>query len=164
MTKPIIIEDLRGIGMTAKVTDRGKAFLTYKEFAEEAGHPSAAVVWDDGAKRDSLFAKQHETFKVLARGNHEGPGYPHVIIYVIEAEDGEELLVGDDGLDITETATSLMERMSELEKATAHVDELHRAIRRKMYAEGFEEGRKAGRNESEKEARASNETESPNLK
>src|SRR5699024_10574604 len=139
MTKQIIIEDLRGMGITAKVTDVGKAFLTYKKFAEESGYPSATTVCNGGMKRESLRAKKYETFKVLARGNHGGPGYAHVTIYVIESEDGEKFLVGDDGLEIMETPHPLTEQMAELEKASAHVDELHRAIRRKMYAEGFEE-------------------------
>ncbi len=93
MTKEIVIEDLRGRGMTAKVT-----------------------------------------------------------------VDGERFLVGDDGLEITEPLTeltpyelsqlSLTELLAEVKESTEYVDEIHSAIRRKMYAEGFEEGRRCGLNEA----------------
>lgn len=43
---------------------------------------------------------------------------------------------------------SITEQFEELSIAIKYVDKLHGAIRRKMYAEGFEEGRKAGREEA----------------
>ncbi len=159
MTKENVIEDLRGRGMTAKVTIRGKLFPTYDNFAKEAGYPDAVR----NERETYLYNRKDETFKVLARGNHESPSYSDVTIYVIESEDGERFLVGDDGLEITEPSTktpaeltsyeiselSLTEQMAELDGAVKYVDKLHGAIRRKMYAEGFEEGRKAGREEAE---------------
>lgn len=43
---------------------------------------------------------------------------------------------------------SVTELLTELRESEEHVNEIQSAIRRKMYAEGFEEGHKAGRNEA----------------
>lgn len=147
MTKEIVIEDLRGRGMTAKVTDVLAQFSTYKDFAERAGYPDAV----GGIRGRSLRARKHYTFKVLARGNHDYDMYSGTTIYVIESEDDERFLVGDYGLEITESMTKLtpkqLHEMDYDELIKAHklaeenADELSRALRRKAYANGYEQGR-----------------------
>lgn len=151
MTKETVIEDLRSMGMSAVVIDEMHLFSTYKDFANKARYPEAICVLFAGVpKKKSLKSRLTHTFKVLARGNHGYPGWEGVIIYVIESEDGERFLVGEKGLEITETKPKYtpfnLSKMPYTE-LIRYADEVQSALRRKMYAEGFEEGRKAGRND-----------------
>lgn len=152
MTKEIVVEDSRGRGMTAKVTDTGKLFDTYKVFANKAGYPDAACsIFGDEKEFKLIKGRAKHTFKVLARGNHDSVSYSDETIYVIESEDGERFLIGDAGLEITEHVAKLTplqlhemgyeEALKAYEKAVDNMDELSRALRRKAYAKGYEQGR-----------------------
>ena len=141
MTKKHVIEDLRGSGMTARVTDTGKLFSTYKDFARDAGYPDAAAIsWAGDEKVRGLDDRIGEEFDVLARGEHVNRTFNGIIVYVIESEDGERFLVGEDGLDIKEP-----EHVSDLTEMDRHeLTELIKKATDELLARSFVDGFETG--------------------
>ena len=138
MTKEIVIEDLRGLGMTAKLIDAGKLFATYDEFARKAGYHDAICKGFSGDKKsEALLKRSDDEFKVLARGNHEGKYYSDVDIYVIESEDGERFLIGDNGLEIEYTKGMT----KSYEELLADMTGIIAKIYEKGYDKGYEHGK-----------------------
>lgn len=137
MTKIKGIERLEGRGITAKVTDTGKLYSTYTDFAEAAGYPDAAHdLWIVGnSKVRELDARGDEVFTVLAKGFHGSQ--PDEIIYVIESADGKRFLVGADGLEIIEN-DSAPKSLTTRKQA----EDLLAELRRQAYAEGYEQARR----------------------
>src|SRR5690625_1039377 len=129
------IERLEGRGITAKVTDTGKLYSTYTDFAEAVGYPDAThdlrVVGN--SKVRELDARGDEVFTVLVKGFHGSQ--PGEIVYVIESADGKRFLVGADGLEIIEN-DSAPKSLTTRKQA----EELLAELRRQAYAEGYEQG------------------------
>ena len=138
------IERLEGRGITAKVTDTGKLYSTYTDFAEAVGYPDATHdLWVVGnSKVRELDARGDEVFTVLAKGFHGSQ--PDVIIYVIESADGKRFLVGADGLEIIENdgAPKSLELRGQAEELLAE-------LRRQAYAEGYEQAKKDAEKDAE---------------
>lgn len=134
MGKKHEIEDLRGKGIMARVTDTGKMFSTYRSFARDAGYSDAAE-FSGGEKADKLeaLARNGGTFKALARGNHCDSGYSNILVYVIESKEGDRFLVASSGLDISEPRclSDMYEDIKDI------IDE----IRKYAYDDGYEQGK-----------------------
>src|SRR5690625_4308108 len=129
------IERLEGRGITAKVTDTGKLYSTYTDFAEAVGYPDAKHglrVVGNGEVRE-LDARGDEVFTVLVKGFHGSQRGE--IVYVIESADGKRFLVGADGLEIIEN-DSAPKSLATRKQA----EELLAELRRQAYAEGYEQG------------------------
>ena len=127
------IERLEGRGIKAKVVDAGGLFSTYKEFAEAVGYP--------GAVRNGMNEKLRENdgkiYDVLAKGKHEFSHYGYV--YVLESEEGERFLMGENSIEIIETKNEISEMTdTDLERFAVEVIAV---IKRKAYAEGYDRGK-----------------------
>src|SRR5690625_3529309 len=140
MSKKQEIEDLKGRGMTARVTDTGQLFSTYSDFARDAGYPDAAEIGLDGSKKArGLADRVDDEFVVISRGKHGG-GYGGMLVYVIESEDSERFLVGEDGLDIKEP-----EHVSDLTEMDRHeLTELIKKATDELLARSFVDGFETG--------------------
>src|SRR5690625_253740 len=140
MSKKQEIEDLKGRGMTARVTDTGQLFSTYSDFARDAGYPDAAEIGLDGSKKArGLDDRVDDEFVVISRGKHGGC-YGGMLVYVIESEDSERFLVGEDGLDIKEP-----EHVSDLTEMDRHeLTELIKKATDELLARSFVDGFETG--------------------
>lgn len=96
----LIIINLEGLGIKAKVINDGAVYLAYEGFANAAGHPDAVAnsSFSLNEKFDRSDELNEEIVDVLAKGNHEHTGD---LIYVIKAKTGEKFLIGEWGLKIT---------------------------------------------------------------
>jgi len=127
------IERLEGRGIKAKVVNAGGLFSTYKEFAEAVGYP--------GAVRNGMDEKLRENdgkiYDVLAKGKHEFSHYGYV--YVLESEEGERFLMGENSIEVIETKNEISEMTNtELERFAV---EVITEIKRRAYAEGYDRGK-----------------------
>jgi hypothetical protein len=129
MTNRFNIENLEGKRLKAKVTNGGKQFSTYVQFAEVSGHPEAAATFKcDVVSAASLVG---EEVYVLARGDHEMSGYPK--LYVCQTRNGDKFLIGEDGIELIHT------KLSEIK-----TDDLYKEIERRAFEAGYDEGKSAG--------------------
>lgn len=130
------IERLEGRGITAKVVDEGNLYSTYQEFAEAIGYPDAAYeLFGDRSKEQELRVRLLHKYHILAKGEHGS--FRGENIYVIESEDGERFLIGEEGLEITyPEENNGQARLATLKQAEESLAEL----RRQAYAEGYEQG------------------------
>lgn len=94
----IKVEQLAGKGIKAVVVDGGQQYSTFKTFAVAAGYPESANDYD---KRENIAAKagvlEGKVVNVLAKGKHP---HGYVDIYVCQAKDGRQFLIGSRGIDL----------------------------------------------------------------
>src|SRR5690625_261322 len=148
MTKIKGIERLEGRGITAKVTDTGKQFTTYQDFADAVGYPDAVndITYIGGQnKARELRDREGEIFEVLANGEHGNPRYGN--IYVIESRDGKRFLIAANGLNITFPDASPTDSL----ETRKDIEELIAEMRRQAYAEGYLQGFKQAAIDAEME-------------
>lgn len=92
-------------GRQAKVTDAGKLFTTYRDFANKHGFPDAAAgsAWDDKRKRP----KNGDAVTLLVSGAHMS-GYGGKTLWIVEAADGARFIIGVDGIEIEKEPTDVI--------------------------------------------------------
>lgn len=103
------IEHLEGLGITAKVIETGKLYTTYIDFAKASGYPEAVVNIRTGNDREKSLRGsllKGKTVKVLAKGKH---GTWNDILYVVQSEEGECFMFGEDGLEISQSVIEQMQ-------------------------------------------------------
>lgn len=142
MSKIEGIERLEGRGITAKVTDSGRVFSTYTDFAKAVGYPDAVddELVGEVSKGEEVDERTGETFTVLAKGKHSLTRYGYV--YVIESLDDKRFLIAESGLAITYPPTKTADKLDEMDydKLIEYADEVNLAVRRKAYAQGYGQG------------------------
>lgn len=98
MSKIKGIERLEGRGIKAKVTDVGKLYSSYTDFAKKTGYSDAAdedvFGREKSAKSKLLLGK---TVDVLARGRHP---IDIDVLYVIQDETGERFIFSGKGIEL----------------------------------------------------------------
>ena len=110
------IENLVGREVMAVVTDTGKVYTTYWDFAKAAGYSSAVSYYK------SPEGLEGQTVKLLAKGKHGS--MPDLTIYVIETSEGEQFLIGAEGLEIKEAGVMEKAAPNVIEKMQAEIDVL----------------------------------------
>lgn len=91
-------------GRKAEITNELKEFSTYTSFAIKHGYPDAAVKGDDVDKRKPL--EGGDVVTLLVSGEHEWASYG--VIWIVEAENGERHLIGEDGLRIIDAGVTVL--------------------------------------------------------
>lgn len=135
------IERLEGRGLTAVVTDTGKLYSTYEDFAKASGYPDATVsIWTDGGrdKSEAGLKLQGTTVRILAKGKH---GWEDCMLYVVESDEGERFLFGADGLKIKE-ASGMYTIEARYEKAVEEARKAVEELRLAALAKGYEDARR----------------------
>lgn len=91
-------------GRKAEITNAMKEFSTYTSFAIKYGYPDAAVKGDEVDKRKPL--KDGDVVTLLVLGKHEWSSYGS--IWIVEANNGERHLIGEDGLCIINSGVTVL--------------------------------------------------------
>lgn len=91
-------------GRKAEITNAMKEFSTYTSFAIKYGYPDAAVKGDEVDKRKPL--KDGDVVTLLVLGKHEWSSYGS--IWIVEANNGERHLIGEDGLRIIDAEVTVL--------------------------------------------------------
>ncbi|WP_342480434.1 hypothetical protein NST07_25815 [Paenibacillus sp. FSL L8-0340] len=84
-------------GRKAEITEKGRRFSTYRDFAERHGYPEAAASSDSKDSRKKL--ENGDIVTLLTSGPHL-TGYPGATLWVVEAANGERHIINEVGLRI----------------------------------------------------------------
>lgn len=120
------IENLEAQNIKAEVVDGGKQYTTYINFAEQAGYPRAVGFTDPRSGVADARSLEGVVVKVLAKGKHE---YINDTLYVCEAYDGKQFLIGEEGVRIMSATIPTL--------ANATMDELIEEIKRRSFESGY---------------------------
>lgn len=83
--------------MKAEITNTGKEFTTYKDFAIKHGYPDAAAIADDEDTRKRL--RNGDIVTLLTSGPHLS-GYRGDTLWIVQAANGERHIINETGLRI----------------------------------------------------------------
>lgn len=84
-------------GRKAEITEKGRRFTTYREFAAAHGYPEAAAKSDSSDSRERL--ENGDIVTLLTSGPHL-TGYPGSTLWIVEAANGERHIINEVGLRI----------------------------------------------------------------
>lgn len=82
-------------GRKAEITEKGRRFTTYREFAAAHGYPEAAAKSDSSDSREKL--ENGDIVTLLTSGPHL-TGYPGSTLWIVEAANGERHIINEVGL------------------------------------------------------------------
>lgn len=104
----------------AVVTNPGKVYTTYREFANQYGYPDAAVKSDITDNRPRLVIGM--TVNILARGFHLGSDQEY--LHIVETSLGYRYIIAEGGLRfLPPDPLTIEEKRALIAKLTAEIDE-----------------------------------------